>query len=208
MAFVFLKPRDSFIAPSDVPITVGMLAEVASSDEDLERQLRGTPFLKPLHEGAGAIVVSSLDLVRAVKALDAGHDIRLSGADFTVVKPRVRQSPFWAGFWIIAVSLVLFFGAMMAIMAFHADTDMGKVHQAMYHLVTGNPVERPLVLQLPYSVGVGLGVLIFFNAFSRRKPSSDPSPLDVQMHLYDQETDAYLASQGSPTPGPQKEGRG
>ncbi len=189
MAFVFVKPRESFIAPVGVPISVGMLAEVASDDAELERRLRGTPFLKPLREGQGATVVSSLDFVRAVRLIDPTLDIDLSGADFTVVKPRVRQSPFWAGFWIISVSLVLFFGAMMAIIAFHADTDMGQVHQAIYHLVTGNPTEHPLVLQIPYSIGVGLGVLIFFNAFSRRRPSSDPSPLDVQMHLYDQEKD-------------------
>ena len=205
MSYVYIKPRESFVAPVEVPISLGMLAEIASDDSELERQLRGRPLLRPLTEGQGAVIVSALDLVRSVQASRRGLDIRLFGPQSTVVRPRIRQSPFWARFWLVGVSLLLFFGAMLAIMFFHADVEMQEVHQAIYELVTGDEVDRPWLLQIPYAFGVGLGVLLFFNSLSRRKPSSDPSPLDIQMYLYDQSTDGYMRNEDTPRPGPKKE---
>ncbi|MDP2871337.1 MAG: stage V sporulation protein AA [Bacillota bacterium] len=197
MPTVYLKPRDSLIVAPGEDITLGMLAEFAAEDHELERTLRGQPFLPGLTEGHGAISVSSLDLVRAIRRQRQDLDLRIVGPAHTVVKPRVRPNPVMAGIWTAAVTLLLFFGSLMAIMFFHADVDMPLVHRGVYQLVTGEAAPRPLVLQIPYSIGVGVGVLLFFNSLSRRKPSSDPSPLDVQMHIYDQDAQDYLVSQSA-----------
>jgi stage V sporulation protein AA len=194
---VYLKPRDSLIVAPGEDITLGMLAEFAADDREVERALRGQPFLPGLIEGHGAISISSLDLVRVIKSVRSDVDLRLVGPAHTIIKPRIRNNPSMERFWALAVSVLLFFGSMMAIMFFHADVDMHTVHQGVYRLVTGEVTERPLALQVPYSIGVGLGVLLFFNSLSRRRPSSDPSPLDVQMHAYDQDAENYLVSQSS-----------
>lgn len=198
---MYLKPRDSVIVAADEQITLGMVSEVAAGDLELEAQLRGKVLLPALGPGSGMVVVSSLDLVRAVREHRDDLDVRLLGSPQTVVKPRVRPSPVLYRLWAVAVAAVLFFGAFMAIMTFHADVDMDKAQQNIHRLVTGTAVERPLIIQIPYSLGVGLGVLLFFNTLSRRRPSSDPSPLEVQLHSYDQDSEAYLISQGTPSPG-------
>lgn len=200
MGIVYIKPRDSLIVAPGEDITLGMLAEFAAEDTELERLLRGQPFLPGLTQGHGAISVSSLDLVRAIRGRRPDLEVRVIGAANTVVKPRLRPHPVLARVWIVAVTVVLFFGSLMAIMFFHADVDMPLVHRGVYQLITGQVVERPLALQIPYSIGVGLGVLLFFNSLSRRVPSSDPSPLDVQMHTYDQDADSYMASQSAAAP--------
>jgi stage V sporulation protein AA len=199
---VYVKARDSLLASPGEEITLGMVAELLSSDLELERELRGRPLLPGLDPGHGAVILSSLDLVRAVKGQNPDLDVRMLGADHTVIRPRLRPRPWLTAFWTVGVALVLFFGAFMAIMSFHADVDMGLMHRGLYQLVTGRLVERPLIIQVPYSFGVGLGVLLFFNSLSRRRPSSDPSPLDVEMHSYDQEADQYLVTQGTPASGP------
>lgn len=197
MRTVYIKPRDSVIVAPGEDITLGMLAEFAADDHELERVLRGEPFMPGLTQGHGAISVSSLDLVRAVTRQHAGLDLRLTGPSHTIVKPRLRPHPVLARIWVVAVTLLLFFGSLMAIMFFHADVDMPLVHRSIYQVVTGRAVERPLALQIPYSIGVGLGIVLFFNSLSRRLPSSDPSPLEVQMHTYDQDADSYLVSQST-----------
>jgi stage V sporulation protein AA len=198
---VYLKPRDSIIVAPGDDVTLGTVAEVFAGDTEVERGLRGQVLLPPLSSGSGIVVVSSLDLVRAVRSSHADIDVRLVGPPQTVVKTRVRPSRLLYRMWTAAVAAVLFFGAFTAIMSFHADVDMGKAQQGIYELVTGEANERPLVIQIPYSFGVGLGVLLFFNTLSRRRPSSDPSPLEVQLHAYDQDAEAYLVSQGAPVGG-------
>ncbi len=197
MGAVYIKPRETLIIAPGEDITLGMLAEFAAEDSELERTLRGQPFLPGLTQGHGAISISSLDLVRAVRGRHPQLDVRVVGVANTVVKPRLRPHPVIARLWVAAVTILLFFGSLMAIMFFHADVDMALVHRGVYQLVTGQVVERPLSLQIPYSIGVGLGVLLFFNSLSRRLPSSDPSPLDVQMHTYDQDADSFLVSQSA-----------
>jgi len=205
MAVIHIRPRDSVTAPVGVPITLGMLAEVAADDEALEHRLRAEPVLPREQPAEGPVVVSALDLVRVIRQLSPGADIRPIGPDVTLVRSEIRQSPVTSVVLITLVCLTLFFGAMLAIMFFHADVEMETVHRSIHRLVTGVEVERPLWLSVPYSLGVGLGVLLFFNSLSRRRPSSDPSPLDVKMHTYDEDTDNYLISQNHPRPLPQKD---
>lgn len=191
--------------PVGTVTSLGTLAELVSDHPDLERKLRGTAAVGPLAQDAGPVVVSALDLVRLVRQVEPKADLRLVGPDMTLVRTRVRQSPLLAGAWMAAITVVLFFGAMLAIMFFHADVEMAAVHRALGQMITGVERERTLWLTVPYSLGTGLGVLFFFNLLSRRKPSSDPSPLDLQLHKYDREAASYLTSQGTPCPGPTRE---
>ncbi len=204
LAVVWMRPKEALAAPVDQDITLGLLAEFASDDSELERSLRGTVMLRGIREGRGVRVVSALDMVRAVRTLDQSADVRIIGPDTTVVRPHLQQSRGRSTVMAIGVAVLLFFGAMLAIMFFHADVEMGVVHQGLYQMVTGQEIERPLILQIPYSIGVGLGVLLFFNSLSSRQPSSDPSPLDIQMYAYDKGTADYLASEDTPRPGPMR----
>ena len=42
------------------------------------------------------------------------------------------------------------------------------------------------------SVGIGLGVLFFFNHFGRKKITQDPTPMQVQMRLYEDDVDTTI----------------
>ena len=41
---------------------------------------------------------------------------------------------------------------------------------------------------MPYSLGLAIGITVFFNHFSRRKETKDPTPIEIQMTLYEQQT--------------------
>ena len=62
---------------------------------------------------------------------------------------------------------------------------MEKLFQQIYEQVTGNVSSGFTILEITYSVGLGLGVLFFFNHFSRMRITSDPSPMQVQMRTYE-----------------------
>ena len=69
---------------------------------------------------------------------------------------------------------------------------MQSVHQKIYKLVTGKEVEKPLMFQIPYSIGLGLGMIIFFNHVFKKRLNEEPSPLEVEMFNYQMDLDQYV----------------
>lgn len=69
---------------------------------------------------------------------------------------------------------------------------MQLVHQKIYYMITGHYKEQPLLLQVPYSFGLGLGMILFFNHLFRKRLNEEPSPLEVEMFNYQQDLDQYV----------------
>ena len=40
-------------------------------------------------------------------------------------------------------------------------------------------------MELMYSIGVVIGILVFFNHFGKKRFSVDPTPMEVEMRLYE-----------------------
>jgi len=54
-----------------------------------------------------------------------------------------------------------------------------------------------LILEISYSVGLILGVTIFFNHFGKRKVTLDPTPIEVQMRLYEEQVETTVIRNAS-----------
>ena len=77
-------------------------------------------------------------------------------------------------------------------MTFNNDANVKDVFQEIYTLVMLREPEGVTVLELSYSVGLALGVTVFFNHFSRTKLNLDPTPLEVEMRLYEDNVNKTL----------------
>ncbi len=95
---------------------------------------------------------------------------------------------------ILLVWLLLCIGSAMAIMNFHYDVSMEEVHKGIYYILTGEKVDKPLWLQIPYSIGLGMGMILFFNHIFKKRFNEEPSPLEVEMFNYQQDLDNYFIS--------------
>jgi stage V sporulation protein AA len=69
---------------------------------------------------------------------------------------------------------------------------MQQVHQRMYYMVTGETVKKPLLFQIPYSLGLGVGMILFFNHVFKKRNNEEPSPLEVEIFQYQQSLDQYV----------------
>jgi stage V sporulation protein AA len=99
---------------------------------------------------------------------------------------------------VVAIALVwllLFIGSGLAIMNFHADVSMLEVHRRIYELITGKSEPFPLILQIPYSFGIGLGMIVFFNHLFKKKFNEEPSPLEVEMFMYQESVNHYVITE-------------
>lgn len=107
-----------------------------------------------------------------------------------IEKPR-RKTGVFANFGAILIALLLFAGAAGAIISFHGDVDMIKAHQAIYHMFTGKHTDNSPWVSVPYSIGVGLGVALFFLRFGKKRLRRKPSPIEVQNDLMQHEILQY-----------------
>ena len=90
---------------------------------------------------------------------------------------------------IVAIS---FIGAAFSIMAFNNDVDVTRMFGQIYELVTGAESDGFTILELTYSIGLIIGILTFFNHFGKKRFSVDPTPMEVEMRLYENDIQTTL----------------
>lgn len=93
---------------------------------------------------------------------------------------------------VVFVSLVLFIGAATTIMCFHTDVQLPLIFQNIYYIFYGENREMPALISIPYSIGLGLGIIIFFNHFSKISLTEDPTPIEIEMTTYEKETNVSV----------------
>ena len=90
------------------------------------------------------------------------------------------------------VSAVSSCGAAFAIMTFNNDANVTDVFGNLYRLIMGAEPQGITVLEISYSAGLSLGILVFFNHFASWKITVDPTPIEVEMRLYEENLDKAL----------------
>lgn len=95
------------------------------------------------------------------------------------------------------VGLAVFFGSAFTIMTFNQDVNVKDVLKLLHRLVMGESTHGLLVLEISYSLGLPLGIILFFNHFTRIKMDSDPTPLQVQLRLIERNENSTIIENSS-----------
>lgn len=93
---------------------------------------------------------------------------------------------------IIFVAAISFFGTAFTIMAFHNDIGINKVFGKVYELVMGQPSLGYSILEFTYSIGLAVGITLFFNHIGGRRITKDPTPIEVEMRIYERDVNDAL----------------
>ncbi|WP_050180769.1 stage V sporulation protein AA [Domibacillus robiginosus] len=165
----------------------------AEVDEDAKPILEKLIVKTAKPSSGNVVIVTILDVIKALKTVFPDAQTVITGETETIVslQPVSVRAPLWK---IAFVWIVLFTGAALTIMNFHEDVSMQKVHALLYEKITGIKNENPLILQIPYSIGLGLGMILFFNRLWQKRLNEEPGPLDLEMFKYEEDINAYLAA--------------
>lgn len=140
-------------------------------------------------------LVSVMDIIRELSRRYPGASISNVGEMDILVeylpKPE-RKKPLWTAAKVLMISLILFTGASTTIMCFHSDAQLPLIFQNVYYIFFGENREMPAMLSVPYSIGLGLGIIIFFNHFSKISLTEDPTPIEIEMTTYEKEANASI----------------
>ena len=85
--------------------------------------------------------------------------------------------------------VLIFFGSAFTIMTFNNDVGVGEVFMDFYQQVMGTESNGFTVLEVCYSIGLFLGIMVFFNHVGHKKITHDPTPIQVEMRTYEKDVD-------------------
>ena len=77
-------------------------------------------------------------------------------------------------------------------MTFNTDVSISKLFSDIYADITGQNNDGFSILEISYSVGLGLGIIIFYNHFGKRRLSKDPTPIELEMRSYETDIETAL----------------
>lgn len=138
-------------------------------------------------------------VMKVVELVDASYPeltvTPVGEPDFIVeYKPEKKQKFEKAREWgkALFVSLAVFFGSAFTIVTFNKDASVDEIFPMIYRLTEGAERSTPGELEIGYSIGLPLGIILFFNHFLRKKIDSDPTPLQVQMRQYEKDVNSTI----------------
>lgn len=145
----------------------------------------------------GRYVLSMIDVIRKIEQAEPDVEIcHIGEPTFILTYECPAQKHRAAELLKLAlVSLITFFGAGFSIMTFNTDADVRTLFSNIYETFTGAPAPGFSILEISYSLGIGVGVILFFNHFGRRKLTQDPTPMEVEMRTYENDIDSTIIEQ-------------
>ncbi len=171
-------------------VKLGDVAQLAG-DSSVVELLQNEIVYKITAHDKTHVVIDVMKVIEIIQQKVSHVQINLLGSGQTLVEiiyEKKKAHPVFFGL----VWLLLFIGAALAIIYFHEDVSMQQVHQRLYYMITGEFNAQPLLFQIPYSLGLGLGMVLFFNHVFQKRINEEPSPLEVEMFQYQQSLDQYV----------------
>lgn len=97
----------------------------------------------------------------------------------------------------VLLCILIFFGAAFTIMAFNNDVGVSDIFAKFYYQVTGTESDGFTEIEICYCIGLSVGILVFFNHVGRKKLTSDPTPIQIEMCKYESDLfDALIENSG------------
>ncbi|WP_045517423.1 stage V sporulation protein AA [Neobacillus niacini] len=187
---VYIRMRNRVLAKPEESIYLMDIAQIIAPETVI-------PELKKLivHQislkDKNIVIIDVMKVIRLISGLLEDVDVQTIGPAQTIVEVILKKKQMSFPFFIL-IWFLLFFGSAMAIMNFHDDVSMRSVQEKLYKIITGVEDSKPWIFQIPYSIGLGLGMILFFNHVFQKRINEEPSPLEVEMFNYQMDLDNYV----------------
>ncbi len=175
------------------------LGELRCADKLVAAKLKTIKVHKFTAQRRERCVISTLKLIELMEETCPNISVEVIGeSDVLLEWVEVNR---YKGFkqWVkvVFVCLISFFGTAFTIMAYHNDVDINGVFSEVYEVIMQERPQGINPLQISYSLGLAIGITLFFNHIGGRRITKDPTPIEVAMRNYEEDVDrALIATAG------------
>ena len=172
---LYLK-ADRNVEVSKQNVMLGDLLSMECSDKTILMKVKTLRILKIREEKEQRYVISVLKIIACIHEQYPRLEIQNLGETDIIVTYENQKTPplLWHILKVVLVSAVIFFGSAFSIMAFNNDVGVTKLFGQIYELIMGKKTDGFSVLEVTYSIGLAIGILIFFNHFGKKRFTVDP----------------------------------
>ena len=173
---------------------IGDIVKIYSSNKCLIQKIKPLKVYNFHNPNDNRVIISSIKIIEIISMHFPNLNIIPVGcADFLLEYEPLKSPCKYMD--IIKVSLcciLIFFGSAFTIMTFNTDVSMPELFSHIYEDITGKSHNGITPLEISYSVGIGLGIITFYNHFGKKKLSNDPTPIELEMRQYETDIENAL----------------
>ena len=184
------------VVVTDRRVTLGDVAKMECTDQAALRQIRQKKLYSFRAEDEKKkkntlVVFSVLKVIELIHEDYPNLDISNEGeSDFIVEYVKSPEKPVWMNcLKTVILCILIFFGAAFTIMAFNNDVGVTDVFAKFYQQITGMESNGITELEICYSIGLAVGIIVFFNHVGHKKITHDPTPFQIEMRKYETDLD-------------------
>lgn len=192
---VYIDLNKKITIDVDTKVKMKDVGDVFCEDNNIQTKVENLVIYKTKSEEDWDFI-STIDVANKLLESNLNLEPIILGAQETMfeIKSKEVGSKGFQIMKVIFVSMILFFGAGIAVINFHEDVNMSESITKIYYTFTGIEKTHPLVMTIPYTIGVGLGVFTFFSRIisKSRRRRKQPGPMEIEQYLFDQDMEEYI----------------
>lgn len=168
-------------------ITVKDVASILCDNENITNKLNSLCVYKFNGDKKQRAVLSALFIFKHMQEAVPNIEIVPLGETDIVIKyePHPSHNKFIEYAKVCFLSLVIFAGAAFSIVAFNSDVNLDEVFSTLHEKFNITDTTQFVILEIAYSIGLPIGIMIFYNHFGKKKFTADPTPLEIEMRIYE-----------------------
>ena len=168
-------------------------------NRNIVNRVKAIKILKLQEDKKRRYVVSVLKVIECISKEFPGICVESDGEQDIVIehkdlKGKGKATEYAKVFFICLITLL---GGGFAVMAYNNDVGMADMFSRIYELVYGDGNTGGRILEITYSIGLALGIIVFYGHFGSWKFGKDPTPLEVEMRLYEDDIDTAMIKQSA-----------
>ncbi len=194
MSDILYMKIDQNIEVDHIDVRLGDVAKLECTNAPVKNRLKTLKLLKVQAEKSNRYVCSVLKVVELIHEVYPDLEIQnLGESDFIIdyESPEYARDR-WSFVKVVLLCITIFIGSAFSIMTFNNDVGVTQVFQQVYELLMGQPSDGFTILEITYSVGIAVGIIVFYNHFGGKRITKDPSPMEVQMRQYENDVNTTL----------------
>ena len=170
------------------------IAKMSCSDRKIVSRLKTLKIISVQEKTYGRYVVSVLAIIEKIHEIYPQLQIiNLGEAQFLLTyRAPEKVNKFCTVLKVAFLCFGGFLGAAFAIMTFNNDVGITELFAQVYKQFTGSESNGFTALEISYSIGIAVGITVFFNHIFGRKLSEDPTPIEVEMKKFEKDINTML----------------
>ena len=203
---VYIKP-DKNTEVNQKEVHLSQIADVWCRDKSLEAKCKAIKVMSIASHREERWVIPGIKLVELIQQVDPRVEVTNLGEQDVIIDYQPEKHKIGKMDWVKTafVCLIVFFGGAFAIMTFNNDGSVADIFRDVDRLIVGSENETGregksagvMTLEISYSVGLILGVTLYFKHFGKHKVTLDPTPIEVQMRLYEDQVETTVIRNAS-----------